>query len=238
MDIAIFLTGTIKPYNVPNLKRVDPLEREQDYYNSIKKWLLLGFPIVFVENSNYDSALIESLLSAHKECEYLKFEGKVSHLGKSHGEAEIVSFAFKNSKLIKECNTIIKSSGRQYIKNAVKILEDYQPRELYVISWLKRYLQYADSRFFIANKEFYLNYFLDELTFIDESKSIYFEHALARAIHKSMAEGKRWALPKEYPICEGISGTENFEYKRNIFSVIKGNLIIKLTNRLLKNDYL
>jgi hypothetical protein len=236
--ICILLTGTIEPKNVPNLKRVDPLEREQDYYYALNKWMKLEYPIVFVENSGYNSEKIDALFAARKDCEYIRFDSQVSYLGKSHGEAEIMKFAFKESKLLRSSNVVIKSSGRQFISNAVRILSTIYEEEFYVISWLKRRLRYADSRFFIARKEFYVNYLLQELMHINEADHIYFEHVLARAVHRCLADGKQWASPKAYPICEGISGTENMQYKTGLYSRLKGELIIKLTNRLLQNDYL
>lgn len=235
---CILLTGTISPGLVPNLKRVDPLEREKDYYYAIKEWLRLELPLVFVENSNYESELINSLFKNQSECEYIRFESKTSYLGKSHGEAEILKYAFDNSDIVKSSKIVIKSSGRQYITNSLRIIDAFHELNVSVMSWLKQYLQYADSRFFIGNKDFYINYLFTELDLIDETKSVYLEHALARAIHRCIADGKCWSLPSEYPICKGISGTNNVKYENSFFGKIKGNIIIKLTNRLLKNDYL
>ena len=236
--ICVLLTGTIEPKNVPSLKRTDPLEREQDYYYALKRWMKLDYPIVFVENSAYNSVMINSLFDERKDCEYIQFKSEVSYLGKSHGEAEIINFAFEESILLKSSDIIIKSSGRQFISNALSILTTIFDKDIYVVSWLKRQLQYADSRFFVAKKSFYVEYLLKEFMYINESNCIYFEHVLARAIHRSLADGKAWALPKEYPVCEGISGTENTRYKTSLFNRIKGDIILKLTNRMLRNDYL
>lgn len=236
--ICILLTGTIEPKNVPDLKRDNPVEREQDYYYALKKWMKLNYPVVFIENSNYNSTKIDSLFSGRKDCEYIKFKSKVSHLGKGHGESEIINFAFGESRILNLSDIIIKSSGRQFITNAVSILSTIYNDDIYVVSWLKRQLQYADSRFFIAKKEFYSKYLMKELMYISEVNHIYFEHVLARAIHRCLADGNRWSLPREYPVCEGISGTENIKYKTGFFSRLKGEVIIRLTNKLLRNDYL
>ena len=215
--ISILLTGTIKPKNVPDLKRVNFLEREEDYYLAIKKWMTLEYPIIFVENSGYKSVKIQSLFEDRKDCEYIQFKSEVSHLGKSHGEAEIIKFAFDFSKLLIASELIVKSSGRQYISNSHKMILSTSEENVFVLCWLKQYMRYADSRFFIGKKDFYLHYLIKELQNINESKGIYLEHVLAKAIHRCIADDNMWALPKEYPVCEGISGTENIKYKTTFF---------------------
>lgn len=235
--VCILLTGTIAPSGIPDLKRTDVSQREKDYYYAISNWMKLGFPVVFVENSGYDSFLIKSLFT-NNDNEFIQFDTTVSYLGKGHGEAEIVSIAFRESKILSVSSHIIKSSGRQYISNACTIMKSFKDKNLFVVSWLKRYLQYADSRFFIARKEFFINYLLNELTYINESKGVYFEHVLARAVHKSIADGHLWLPPNSYPICNGTSGTENIKYNTGFFNVVKGQIILKIMNRILKNDFL
>jgi len=135
-EIVIFLTGTIQPENVPNLKRTDPSEREQDYYVSLNKWMQLNYPVIFVESSNFDSTLIESLFSSRPDCEYIKFQGTQGRLGKSHGEAEIIKYAFEFSAILKSSAVVIKASGRQYISKSISILNYFMRKKPYIIAWL------------------------------------------------------------------------------------------------------
>ncbi|TAE27305.1 MAG: hypothetical protein EAZ91_16185 [Cytophagales bacterium] len=237
-DIVIFLTGTVSPENVPNLKRTNPSLREADYCNAIQKWIKLGYPVVFVENSNYNSVSLDKLFSENPNSEYIKFKSTQSHLGKSHGEAEIIMHAIVTSHLIKSSRVIAKASGRQYITNAAMIIEEFTLQKPYVMAWLKQFLQFADSRFFVAHKDFFMVYFAKKLDIISESEGIYFEHALARAVHQSISDGKVWLPPNRYPVCEGISGTNDVKYQNTIFSRFKGNIILKLTHRMLRNNYL
>jgi len=235
---CILLTGTIAPLNIPNLKRLDHKEREQDYYNAIEKWMSLSFPVVFIENSSYESKSISSLFENRPNCEFIQFVSSASYLGKGHGEAEIISYGFKVSKILRKSIYIIKSSGRQYISNTTNIIESIKGDELFVVCWLKRYMQYADSRFFVAKKDFFIMYLSKEMTLIDEKNDIYFEHVLARAVHRSIADGKLWLPPVEYPICNGISGTENLRYRTDLKSILKGRIIFKIMHRMLRNDFL
>lgn len=236
--VVIFLTGTIHPNNVPNLKRISPLDREQDYYLALKKWMRLNIPIIFVESSGYYSKLLEGLFNGRPDCEYITFEGTQGILGKSHGEAEIIKHAFGISEQLNSSDIVLKASGRQFIINAENILRYFIDQDTYTVVWLKQFLQYADSRFFLSCTDFYISYLMDELENINESNLLYLEHILARAVHKSMGDGKKWLLPNEYPLFSGISGTNNIKYKNNLYNNIKGNIILRLTHRMLKNDFL
>ncbi|GAB3749955.1 hypothetical protein [Spirosoma pomorum] len=235
--ICILLTGTIAPSNVPDLLRTDPTDRENDYFYAIEQWMQLNYPVVFVENSNYPSERIAALFTGRSDCEYIKFDTQVSSLGKSHGESEIIEYAFNNSKIIGETLVVAKSSGRQYVRNAMPIINFFVREQLYVIGWFKYGLKFADSRFFVANKSFYLDYLKPSSKKINEKEGVFFEHVLASSVLRAMADGKKWSLPNVAPICEGISGTGNIVYKNGFLKVIKGNIIVKITNWLLNLEY-
>ncbi|NID11658.1 hypothetical protein [Fibrivirga algicola] len=235
---CILLTGTIAPTNIPNLKRLDHKEREQDYYKAIEKWMSLNYPVVFIENSGYESKSINSLFESRPDCEFVQFVSSVSYLGKGHGEAEIINYGFEMSEILCKSVYIIKSSGRQYISNTTTIIESIKSSKLFVLCWLKRYLQYADSRFFVAKKDFFTSYLSKEMALIDEKNDIYFEHVLARAVHRSIADGELWLPPIDYPICYGISGTENLKYRTDLKSILKGRVIFKIMHRIFRNDFL
>jgi hypothetical protein len=95
-SIVILLTGTIKVSNVPKLLLTDTAIRENEYCNSIKKWTSLRYPVIFCENSNYESDKINIAVKdiPPGDFEYLKFNTKVSHLGKGAVEAEIIDYVF------------------------------------------------------------------------------------------------------------------------------------------------
>ena len=192
---CLLLTGTVAPENVPNLKRHDAAVRESDYINSLMKWLALAIPVVFVENSFYNSNKISDLLATREDCEYLRITSRVSHLGKGHGEAEIVAYAFANSQLIQNSDVVVKITGRLYIQNALVILRAFDAlANLTIMCWLKEHLTFADSRFFIGTTLFYRQFLLPELPGITEEQGIYFEHVTARAIHRCLAKGYHWRM--------------------------------------------
>lgn len=232
---CLLLTGTLAPENVPNLVRSEITLRENDYVNSLQKWLSLGVPVVFVENSAYPSERINVLFANRADCEYLTFKSTVSFLGKSHGEAEIVTYAFAHSNLIKNSEVVVKVTGRLFVINALPILRAFDTAEgIAVMCWLKDTLAFADSRFFVGQTFFFENYLLPELANIDESKGIFFEHITARATYRCLADGYKWRMFPRVPFFSGYSGTEGVRYRNDVFRRIKRTAVVQLTNYLLK----
>ena len=232
---CLLLTATVAPQNVPNLKRSNVHLREGDYINSLTRWLTMDIPVVFVENSFYDSARIAALLADRPNCEYLRLDSAVSYLGKSHGEAEIMAYAFANSQLIRESDVIVKITGRLFIKNAPVLLRAFDALpDVTIMGWLKENLSFADSRFFICSKPFYQKFLLPELHLVDEAQKMYIEHVTARAVHLCLAEGYQWRMFSQMPVYEGYSGTADFKYKNDFLRFLKRNTLVRMANYLLK----
>jgi hypothetical protein len=224
-SIVILLTGTIKPMNVDQLVLSSPEKREQEYLNAITKWVKLGYPVIFCENSNFDSALINNAVKNINASmfEYLKFTTTVSHLGKGNGEVEIIDYVFNNSSLVKEHTIICKATGKNYILNAGKLIKKIMSPEYankLVIANLTRRLTWADSRIYFFTKKFYYAYWLSYSKTINEPNKIFFEHALAKAIHTALANDEGWAITPYAPLLQGYSGTWGKKYKSNIFARI------------------
>jgi hypothetical protein len=240
-SIVILLTGTINASNIPNLKMTDAQKREDEYFKSIKKWLALPNPVVFCENSNYNSEKINSLtkgLSSEK-FEYLKFTTTQSYLGKGHGEAEIIEFAFKNSQLLKGDVLICKSTGKNYVINAKAIINKMSSAPYcfnMVTAIMKRSLTFADSRFFFFEKQFYYTCLLKNLDKIDEQNGIYFEHILARSIHCAMCQNKTWNMLPELPFYEGYYGSDGTRYNNFVAKKIMKKLWYLIVNKTISSN--
>lgn len=236
IKICLLLTGTIKPGIVPNLKLVNYKEREKQYIEAITKWKKLNLPIIFCDNSNYTSDVINYLFrTSPNNHEYLKYLSKNSIHGKGSGEAELLDYVFKNSTLIHESDYICKVTGRYYIKNFRKILKfvNSDKNNISIYSNISKYLTWVDSRFFIFKKEFYNNYLNARLLEINESKGIYFEHVLAQSVHDCMSNRCGWRLLPVYPDYIGLQGTSGISDKSNLFQKIKYNIYFKLKNYIL-----
>ena len=224
MNLSLLLTGNIAPQKVPFLKRMDFVQRENDYYEALQKWMEYDIPIVFCENSNFNSIKINKLFEVRPDCEYLKFETQKSILGKGNGEAEIFEFAFKNSKILKKANYICKVTGRYNIINFKAIQKKLKNSDFLISANMTDNLSWADSRFFIFQNSFYNLFLREALSTLNESNNICFEHCLARAIHKAMSQSFPFRLLPELPIYQGVYGGENIRYDNNWIRLVKNKI--------------
>lgn len=237
MTFVLFLTGTIKPFEgQAHSGRVDELKREDDYCRAIKFYLSKGFKVVFVENSNYKSEKISSLISNTNSFEYHTFLSKKSHLGKSCGEMEIFNYALKNSLFLSEVDYIIKITGRYIIKNLQELLAGVNgvDHDIYVNP--TRNLRWADTRLMIIQKRFYYNYFLPSAEkFLDESKHVYLENVLMKALFQYLIDGGELRLWPIYPSYEAYDGTHDEKVSFNTFKTWKYNLYYKVKKFIFKH---
>ena len=232
-NYCLLLTATLTPGYVPYLLRTDIVQRENDYIKAVRCWLLHGIPIVFVDNSNTRSEKIIALLNQSNSNEYITFQSAVSILGKGNGEMEIIDYAFKHSGLISQFDTIIKVTGRLYVPNINLLIKNFFDYGTYVTGMFKRDLTFTDSRVIIAKAVFYPDYLLPLSTLVNEPDGVYVEHILARAIHRAMADGKRWCLPAEAPVFIGISASENLKYNNSLFWSLRRNIVLSILKQLL-----
>ncbi|MEP1488977.1 MAG: hypothetical protein ABJK28_11165 [Algibacter sp.] len=218
---VLLLTGTVNSSGVHFMKRDDTEVRLNDYLNAISEWIN-KFPqikIVFVENSNFPMKFLDKKLLNHKNFEYLTYNGQDFSRSKGKGFGEINSFeyAFNNSKFIETSDYIIKCNGRYFFKGFSKIInEDFD-----VIGNFNSKLDYMDSRVFAFKKTFFHECFLKYKNIINDSKGVFFEHALARAVHETLSNDGSWS-PISFPlIIEGYSGTKNYRYNTswNVFKI-------------------
>ncbi|CAN5391497.1 hypothetical protein BH11BAC3_BH11BAC3_02660 [soil metagenome] len=236
-SIIILLTGTIQVFDVPDLAMTDTDLREREYFAAIKKWTRLNYPVIFCENSNYDSGLINEHVKNidAQKFEYLKFGTKASYLGKGHGEAEIINYVFDNSKLINDHTIICKATGKNFVTNAGSICKEIAESPIFqnlVIAILTQNLTIADSRFFFFRPAFYFNYWKHYLEEIDEANHQYMEHILAKAILAAVIAGEKWTLLPELPIVEGYFGTKGTKYKSGFFRGLFYNMLYWIAKKM------
>lgn len=134
--VCIILTCTvIVGDNIRAITQTDKDERKNTYVTSIKKWLEnTQFKIIVVDNSGYSFPELDDYLIPYKNrFEILYYtEDKLPEPQKevlmndpSKGTHEIyaINYAYDNSNLIKDCEFIIKITGRYYIPNFIKYLK-------------------------------------------------------------------------------------------------------------------
>ena len=122
-----------------------------------------------------------------------------------------------------------------YITNLESIYNELVNKnpDIYVI--LKNNLRFVDTFFFGGSKKFFLDYVLPFSEKINDTKGIYIEHCVAKAVLNGINDNLRFKYQSVYPFAEGYIGTNNKKIKNNIFKKIKMNLLGKLKNYLINH---
>lgn len=242
IDLSLIITACIKPINIPYLERTSEIVRLNDYKISFKKWLDNNFinKIIFIENSGYDLEYFREEAKKYptKEVEILSSYSNNffdKSLGKGYGEYLCIKEVFEKSKLAQIGNFFLKISGRYYITNLESIYNELVNKnpDIYVI--LKNNLKFVDTYFFGGSKKFFIDYVLPSSEKINDTKGIYIEHCVAKAVLSGINDNLKFKHQSVYPFAEGYIGTNNKKIKNNIFKKIKMNLFGKLKNYLINH---
>lgn len=216
LSISVLLTACFSP-NAVFVARDDPKQRELDYVAALRRWLRESAAehLVFCENSGADLAALKQVVSDYGGSACVELISSQSpnfdpELGKGWGEIDIIRNAIEQSPRLRSCDFILKVTGRLFPARANYVLETINGSTgIDVYCDLSKMLTYADSRIFAASPAFFTGYLIPRQLEINDSKGLYFEHVLARAIHHSMSRGLIWHLLPCEPRLEGISGTFN-----------------------------
>jgi len=194
--VCVLLTATIDCKGVAFMKRNDPVVRENDYVQSMAKWIdSTTCPIVFCENSGYPIERIEKVMRkcANRETESLQFEGQdfPRELGKGFGEFRTIKYAIQHSNIIMNSDYVVKVNGRYFIRNIEAVTSALSHiDDIYVMADLGLNLSWANSQVFVFQPSFIRNYLSTFQGSLNDSKGFYFEQALARAILRA---GDAWS---------------------------------------------
>jgi hypothetical protein len=125
---TVILTTTVYVQNKSFIYQTDPEERIKNYNDSINKWKNTNLKIVIVENSGYPFDQFKQFVS--DRFEIISFnESEINTPNDSKGLSELfsINYAFKNSKIIKNGDFIVKITGRYFVPEFENInLKDYQ----------------------------------------------------------------------------------------------------------------
>ena len=236
------MTGTINPsfFNKDDSEKTvnvylsDPNKRFDEYSKTIKKYLLeTDFDnVVFIENSDWgfpEKDYIEIANEHNKKFEFIKRElnesekKKLLEKGKSYGESDLIKYAIKNSKLIKQSKSIYKVTGRVFLLNSKKILKSHNDTSKFIT---KNKIGWSNTEFFQVNKEDYLKYLDNDLSIVDDYKKKSIERAWFDLMKNTNIKLTRFA---SYPKLSGsVAGTVNRKYDKSKFELIICSLLLKI----------
>jgi hypothetical protein len=187
--------------------------RKQQYLDSIKFYLdKTKLPVLFVENSGNDLSDSFATEIKSKRLEILTFGGNGFNksLGKGYGEMLILEHAILFSKLFAKADFVFKITGRYKVLNVKSFINYFsQNQDIDLMINFKPDLSFADSRFWGANCLFFKDILLNYKAYVNDTNSIYFEHALAKAVHDAVNKDFKYSRLYHYPRFSGFRGTDN-----------------------------
>ncbi|AFL85066.1 hypothetical protein Belba_2512 [Belliella baltica DSM 15883] len=225
----ILLTAAINPADHEFVGRKGSQIRELDYFKSLIFYLENDHIVIFIDNSNFESKMILDKFKGYKNFEYLFFSSQHSHLGKGHGEKEIIDFALQHSEMLKTSTFFIKITGRLIIKNLQLIINNIEFNKSIVHGNFTRNFSWADTRLMILNKEFYEEYFSPICDkYLNEKEGVLFEHVFAKSLHAFLSNDGKFEFLPIYPDYSGYNGSNNSKYDQSFFKKLKYFIFFKI----------
>jgi len=240
-DDVLCVTSALRPAKaMPFLELRDPADRLHQTLCGLVSWLE-ATPlrrIVLSDNSGISSELDgfrEYAEARGAEFERLAFSGateKIAAFGKGYGEGEIMEHAFAHSRLLRDCRTFYKITGRLFIRNFAQ-LHALHARDPVVFAlsgtpWknrLKRHLlrlgyfqrlwrdQTTHTVFYKCTPDFFRRHLLERHREVDERNGRWLEHAYYLPTMRHGAVTFR-----EYPVIVGLRGTLGESYHGHVYS--------------------
>ena len=211
---VILLTACVNPGGMPFTVLNDTSERLRQYREALNFYLNeTTLPIVFCENTLCDFSEDYKEYIASGRLEYITFDGNNfdKSRGKGYGEALIMEEAFRHSRLLDQCNFVVKITGRLIVRNISQLVKDNRRMFTDTIQTFYPNNNMADSRLVILPKLFCIDDFLARKDSINDTEGYYFEHLLYDAV---ISRKKYIYVPfLHVPLIDGVSGSTGNLYK-------------------------
>lgn len=178
------MTATFRAEATPYLVVRDEDTRILQYMCALVSWARPRHVqrIVLGENGNtrFDcSNVVRYLEAAGKEVEVIVFDGnkEAARLGKGYGEGEILEYLYNNSKLLRECSTFYKVTGRLFVSNFDVVSETTTSLDAFRRKQSKNAKpSKANTVFFKCSRALFEDRLVHAYRQVDEANGVYIEH--------------------------------------------------------------
>lgn len=153
------------------VRLTNPTDRINYTLESIERWLSIvpSIRLVVCDNSGFDFSQAVKERFPNADIENIFFVADtnlVKYHGKGYGEGEIIKYALQNSNYLKQADFFAKCTAKLWVENFNECLNEWNGRFLCKATFLnvfsikKTQFNHIDTRFYLANKDFYLKYLL------------------------------------------------------------------------------
>lgn len=257
MKLAILLTATVKVQVIGGNFTVE--ERAKMYENTLMFYVqTIGkrYPIVFLENSNYDLLDFKRKFNNLLDIEWIQIPPTSGvpfcpQKGKGYNEYLMIKEGIASSVKLRCCTHFLKITGRYAMLNITTMIREIYQRasdkvfmgdikdtNIYQKLGMKHEGHWGDSRFFVANVEFYRNEMADcYLGMDDNNEDSWAEHYFLKLSRKNR-KNKHFIFRFYHQVqFDGVSGTltsdmlaKGINRQNSIFCQIKNKIRYILRN--------
>jgi hypothetical protein len=199
---------------------------------SIGKWLEICPKAKFVlcDGSGFDfsEVVYDKFPQAMIECLFFNNDPNLIRLhGKGYGEGEIIRYAIEHSSIISDSTWFAKCTAKLWVDNFLDCIQSWNGKFLCqaffsnVFTFKKMQLQYVDTRFYLVNKNFYIESLLNAHIGIGGINGVSIEDKFLDVIHKKSLEEIFFSTP---PVVCGVGGGSGKYYKNTIIRRLKERL--------------
>jgi hypothetical protein len=211
---VLALTATLDPGRTPYVTVRDPAVRLKEYQVALRRWVVLRdlfSAILWVENSGHWGVdrIKEEFSNDVTVVRAPEDPGTVQR-GKGLGEVGLLQ-ELCHRGLVPSDGYLVKCTGRLFVRRSGALLRALDGSADLVVR-MRRDFTYADARFFALRTTMLERVLLSCAAEIDDTRGLYFEHALARATLTEVLEGARLVTWPEPPLFAGRSGSSGKRY--------------------------
>lgn len=236
---VLLLTGTIAPnlFKKPNdtsavnVNLTDEKERLRQYETAITGYIENSAftDVVFAENSGaaFDERKFRALAEERgKKFEYIlrKLDDeqieRMKKRGKSYGEADLIDYAIKNSRLIKNTDVLYKVTGRLFLRNSKSLVGKSTTAFI-----ARNKIHWLDTQFCRLNLNDYFKYLSSSAPMMDDFHCGNIEHVWCVLLEKSAARVDSF---RHYPRLSGTVGSSAKSYDKPLWKYVAFDILCLL----------
>ena len=218
MATTVLLTTALNPpEGVHVLKLSDYESRLLLSKASVFFWSMAGIEKLVIADStgslllsDEEFHMIEKLGIEVEQIHFKQDEKLTRQKGKGFAEGQLIKFAIKNSRILKNVEAFYKCTGKLYCCNFKSIDQLIKSHSIKNIFWGSDNPAFIDPRFFYITKDFFLNQVYSSYQKAYDSKNQIIEEVLFQDLIKNLVPHHSMM-----PILSGFSGGTGLHYLDN-----------------------
>lgn len=218
--------------SAPFVELSDPTNRIELTIESIRQWIRIAgdLKIVICDGSGYDFTkdVAERFPQIKIECINFKNDAEaVLTYGKGYGEGEIIKHALEHSEYLRQSDYFVKCTSKLWVKNFPEIINRWNNIfQCQFVLQKPKSIRNAkphilDTRFYIINKDYYIEHFVDAYLKVRDQDAYYLENCFRDVVLSKNFRASN-ILFTVLPQIEGVAGTSGETYRAT--NPIKGRL--------------